>query len=164
VHLVRKCRLKVIGCRSTRLYLTILLCHFRKRKSWESPDWPSRLVPLIWHPVVSSYPATWRKNSMGRISSLKTRWSLCSERFDQNSCLNALTSSRRMDREITRVYCEWGVHPSQYPSFDMLHLLVREIGSIGTTSGLPETISCPVIGWRSCATNPVRSVDSQSRR
>jgi hypothetical protein len=43
-----------------------------------------------------------------------------------------------MDREITRVYCEWlGVHINKYPWFDMLSLLVREIGFTARTFGSP---------------------------
>jgi hypothetical protein len=47
---------------------------------------------------------------------------------------NALPTLRRMDREITRAYCEWeGVYISKYPWFDMLSLLIREIESIAMT-------------------------------
>jgi hypothetical protein len=84
----------------------------------------------------------WRKNSMGRISGPKTRWSLWWERFDQDTHSNALTSLRRMDREITRVYCEWrGGHPSKYPWFERVSLLVREIGLSRRTSGWPSLYS-----------------------
>jgi hypothetical protein len=54
-------------------------------------------------PATFRYSVTWTKNSMGRTSGPKTRWSLWWERFDQDRHSNALTSLRRMDREITRV-------------------------------------------------------------
>jgi hypothetical protein len=65
----------------------------------------TRLIrPLI--SMISFYSADWKKKSMGKISDLKTRWSLRWEHFDQNLHSNALTNLRRMDREITWVYCE----------------------------------------------------------
>jgi hypothetical protein len=41
-----------------------------------SPDCPSCPLPLIWHPVTSSYSGTWTKNEKARTSDPKTKWSL----------------------------------------------------------------------------------------
>jgi hypothetical protein len=133
---------KTTGYVSTMLHLTVLFCHFRKLKSWDSPDWSSRLIPLTWHSVISSDSVTWRKNSIGRTSGPTMRWSLWWELCDHDPHSNAVTSLWRMDREITRMYCEWnGVDLSKYPWFDMLSLLVREVGWTARTFGPPHTLS-----------------------
>jgi hypothetical protein len=64
--------------------LTILLCHFRKLTSWESPDWLNHLIALALDPVTSSHSVTWTNNSMRRTVGPKTRWSLWWEDFDQD--------------------------------------------------------------------------------
>jgi hypothetical protein len=70
---------------------------------------------------------------------------LCGESdFGQNPHSNALTSLRRMEREITRVSWEWGgVDRSKNPWFYMLSLPVREIGLTAMTSDNPR------IAWAS---------------
>jgi hypothetical protein len=77
------------------LHFIMLFCHSRKLKRRGSLNCHSSLISLIWHPVTSSYSSTWRKNSKGRISNSKTRWTLRWEQFWKQSrfesfpkCLN----------------------------------------------------------------------------
>jgi hypothetical protein len=57
-YFARKYKLKAIGYISTVLNFIILLCLFTKLKSWDSPDCPSCLIHMIWHPVTSFYSDT----------------------------------------------------------------------------------------------------------
>jgi hypothetical protein len=86
-----------------------------------------------------------KKNSMGRTSGPKTRWSVSWKRFNQDPHSNALTRLWQMDREITQVQCEWGGVPlCKYLWFDVLSLLVRKIGFIASTFGRSHTCASPV--------------------
>jgi hypothetical protein len=58
---------KATGCISTMLNLTKLPCHFRKLKRHGSSDYRNCPIPMIWHPVTSSYSGTWKKNEKGGI-------------------------------------------------------------------------------------------------
>jgi hypothetical protein len=110
-------------------------------KRWDSPNRSSHLIPWfdkLWllpiRPLEEKTP--WKELQVPKRGDLYG-----DSDFDPNVHSNTLTTVRQMDRKITRVYCEWGgIHPSKYPWFDMLSLLVREIGLITTTFGSPHKI------------------------